>query len=95
MDSPENVKYKLSSKLVSSEVTGETVILDYEAGKYFGLEGVGGFVWSLIQKNGPVGLADLCREVTAEYDIDEATCIADLQALMVNLKKNGLIEVSS
>lgn len=95
MSTPENVKYQLSPRLVASDVAGETVILDYEAGKYFGLEGVGGFVWSLIQKKGPVGLADLCGEVTAEYDIDEATCMADLQALVVNLKKNGLIEVSS
>ncbi len=95
MSSPENIKYQLSPRLVASDVAGETVILDYEAGKYFGLEGVGGFVWSLIQKKGPVNLADLCREVTAEYNVDEATCMADLQALVTNLKENGLIEVSS
>jgi len=95
MSSPESIKYQLSPRLVASDVAGETVILDYEAGKYFGLEGVGGFVWSLIQKKGPVSLADLCGEVTAEYDVDEATCMDDLQALMSNLKENGLIEVSS
>jgi hypothetical protein len=95
MSSPENIKYQLSPRLVASDVAGETVILDYEAGKYFGLEGVGGFVWSLIKKKGPVNLDDLCREVTTEYDVDEATCMADLQALITNLKENGLIEVSS
>ena len=95
MDSPEHIKYRLSSQLVASEVGGETVILDYEAGKYFGLEGVGGFVWSLIQKKGALSMADLCNEITSEYQVDETTCMTDLKALMANLEKNGLVEVCS
>lgn len=95
MDAPENVKYRLSPKLVASEVSDETVILDYEAGKYFGLEGVGSFVWSVLQKDAPLSINDLSKRVTAAYDVDENQCIADLEALIDNLKKNGLIEVSS
>jgi hypothetical protein len=92
MDSLENVNFKLSSKLVASEVSNETVILDYEAGKYFGLEGVGSFVWSLIQKEGTVNLAYLSKRVTEEYEVDEDASLADLKSLLSDLRKNGLIE---
>lgn len=95
MDNPESVKYKLSSKLVASEVSDETVILDYEAGRYFGLDGVGSFVWSRLQKDGPQSLKDLTELVMAEYAIDEAQCTKDLKALLADLSKNGLIEASS
>ncbi len=95
MDAPKNIKYRLSPKLVASEVSDETVILDYEAGKYFGLEGVGSFVWSVLQKDAPLSINDLSKRVTEAYEVDENQCIADLEALIDNLKKNGLIEASS
>ncbi|GAA4447570.1 hypothetical protein GCM10023091_42700 [Ravibacter arvi] len=92
MNSSDNTIYRLSPQLVASEISGETVILDYEAGKYFGLEGVGSFVWSLIQQQGQVSTDDLCEQVMATYDVEEQQCRRDVQALVADLKKNGLIE---
>ena len=95
MDSPENIQYKLSSKLISSDVANETVILDYEGGKYFGLDGVGSFVWSLLQKEGPLSLTVIAHRVMEEYDVTESACLEDLKTLFADLRKNGLIETST
>lgn len=95
MDSADLVKYKVSSKLVASEVANETVILDYEAGKYFALDGVGSFVWAQFQKDEPLSIAELSQQIIEVYDVEEAQCMADLKALIADLRKNGLIETSS
>lgn len=95
MKSPENIEYQLTPQVVATDVSGETVILDYEAGKYFGLEGVGSFIWSEIKKSGSSSLKSLCESVVREYDVDEARCFADVKALLENLEKNGLIQAVS
>jgi len=91
MSKPELVKYQPSSKLVASAVSTETVILDYEAGKYFSLDGVGSFVWEKLKSDGPLSLPELCDLVTGEYEVEESQCKADLTALLQDLVKNGLV----
>lgn len=95
MSNPESIRYQASPKIVASAVLDETVILDYEAGKYFSLDGVGSLLWSALKNKAPVSLSELCELVMAEYDVDEDQCRSDLIALLNDLKKNGLIETSS
>ncbi len=92
MSKHDPIVYKLSSRLVASDIGEETVILDYSGGHYYGLEGVGSFVWSLLAK-GAADLPALCRAVVDEYNVSEAQCMADLRLLLDDLKKQGLVEV--
>ena len=39
-----------SKEQVSSDLAGEVIILGLKSGSYFGLDGVGALIWSLIQK---------------------------------------------
>ncbi len=70
----------------------ESVILDLEAGVYYGLNVVGSSVWRLIQT--PRTFADLRDAVIAEYAVDAERCAHDLRALLSILEQRGMIDVA-
>ncbi len=82
---------KLSDTVLSSQLGEESVILDHEKGEYFGLEGVGSFVWEIIQQK-EMTFDDLVAAVVEEYEVDEATAQADLKTLLAQLKEENLIQ---
>jgi hypothetical protein len=76
---------------VSSDLGGETAILDLKAGMYYGLDDVGARVWDLIQEPRDVG--DIRDTLLEEYDVGPERCERDLLALLQRLADEGLIEV--
>jgi hypothetical protein len=70
----------------------ETVMLDIEQGIYFGVRGVGRRIWDRLTS--PVTLETLVVELTAEYDVDESTCRAEVAAFLGELREYGLIDVA-
>ena len=76
---------------VSADLDGEAVILGFAKGVYYGLEGVGTRVWSLIQE--PRTVDEVCSTLVEEYDVEPEKCGSDLVALFEKLAKEGLIEV--
>ncbi len=76
---------------VSSDLGGETAILDLKAGMYYGLDDVGARVWDLIQEPRDVG--DIRDILLEEYDVAPERCERDLLALLQRLADEGLIEV--
>jgi hypothetical protein len=75
---------------VSAEVEGEAVILHLADGIYYGLDGVGAFLWELLRQ--PRTLAELRDAVTAEFAVDAATAEQDLLHLVNELTARGLVE---
>ncbi len=78
---------------VATEMQGETVILSFTTGEYFGLDEVGALIWKNIQQ--PTSIARLCEIIMAEYDVDEAQCMQDVQALVTELVAHELALESS
>jgi hypothetical protein len=81
----------LSPRVISQEVSGETVILDLESENYFGLDAVGTRIWQLIGEHG-----DLRRIVTTlleEYEVEEAQLLTDLETLITDAAGRGLISL--
>lgn len=76
---------------VSCDLAGETVILAVDAGTYFGLNSVGCRIWSLIQE--PACVRDVCRILTAEYEVDPARCEREVLELLTQMATQGLIDV--
>ena len=76
---------------VSANMGGEEVILDLSAGIYYGLDAVGASVWALLEK--PCTVASLQEAILAEYDVDPAQCLHDLQALLGELHRLNLVAV--
>jgi hypothetical protein len=75
----------------STEVDGESVILDLEEGVYYGLNPVGARIWSEIQE--PATVEEITAAILAEYDVNAEECREDVISLLQDLKENDLIEV--
>jgi hypothetical protein len=81
-----------STEQVSADMGGEVVILNFRDEVYYGLDEVGAFVWRLLAT--PRTVAELCDAVTAEFDVDAATCAADLAVLLDGLATRALVTLA-
>ena len=86
---PQDVSYAICQDAVSAELDGAQVLLNVSSGEYFGLNEVGALIWRHLDPSRTVG--ELCAVVRGEYDVDEATCLADTEALLDSLLAHGLI----
>ena len=78
---------------ISSDLGGESVILNMKTGVYHGLNEVGARVWDLIEK--PKAVKDIKQVLLDEYEVEPDVCTDDLFLLLNNLKTAGLIEVKN
>ncbi|CAA0090334.1 Uncharacterised protein [Halioglobus japonicus] len=79
----------LSPKVISQELSGETVILDLESECYFGLDAVGTRIWHLIREGADV--LTIYNTLLDEYNVEGEQLQADLEALLADASKRGLI----
>lgn len=86
MNSPTFVR---NPELIATDMDGETVMMSLERGEYFGLGGIGGYLWE--QLAAPRTLDQLVDAVCAEFEVDQARCRADLEAFLAELLRNELI----
>jgi hypothetical protein len=80
-----------SPNQVSSDLSGETVILDLKQSVYHGLDETGAYIWNLVQQGKTI--IEIRDAMLAEFDVEPARCEQDLLALLEDLAKNGLIEI--
>lgn len=83
-------RYQLSNKQVSTSLSGETVILQFDSGEYYNLNEVGSFIWELLQKK-PHSLAELLTEVCENFDVYSSDCEKDIQLLLHDLDNEKLV----
>ncbi len=81
----------VSASQTSCELHGETVILDFNKGAYFGLDEIGTLIWQLLQQ--PHRVRALCDAVVAQYDVEPAVCEQDIVRLLERLHAEGLIDI--
>ncbi len=74
-----------------SDLAEEAVILSLRNGKYYGVNHVGAAIWSIIQE--PVTLSELESALMKEYEVDEATCRAEVETFLDNMIREELIDV--
>jgi hypothetical protein len=82
-----------TDSLSSVDVNGESVILNVDSGTYFGLDGVGARIWSLLES--PVTYGELVRVVLNEYEVDRDTAESDIADLVRELEQKGLVETGA
>ena len=78
---------------ISSDLGGESVILNMKTGVYHGLNEVGARVWNLIEK--PQTVKDIKKVLLEEYEVEADTCTNDLFLLLNELETAGLIEIKN
>jgi len=88
---PETVMVQ-SRDPVSVEVDQAVVMMGLEQGKYYGLEGDGGRIWSLIEQ--PRSVRDVCEALIAEYDVEPDVCLSEVTAFLTELAREKLVRVA-
>ena len=78
---------------ISSDLAGESVILQLSTGIYYGLNQVGASIWNLIQESKTV--EEIKNAILEEYEVEPEQCDRDLLALLQELESKGLIEVKN
>jgi hypothetical protein len=70
-------------------VGGESVILNYRDGIYYGLNEVGSRVWALVQE--PRTILEIRDRLLDTYDVDPESCLQDLLDLLNQLEQWKLV----
>ena len=78
---------------ISTELDGETVVLDMISGMYLGLDAIGTFIWKQLERS--ITVAALRDSILETYDVSEAQCVADLLLFLNDLSDNGLIVIET
>jgi PqqD family protein of HPr-rel-A system len=82
-------KYTRNNDTIQGRLNDELVMMDIEKGKYFSLNPVATRIWDLLEK--PLTVDELCQSLTEEYEVEEAECHAEVQELLDEMMKMGLI----
>lgn len=75
--------------VVTREVGGETMLLDLDSGTYFGLDAIGGRIWTALEDG--LSLREACDIIAGEYDVGRDVLEADVVGLAGELAARGLI----
>jgi hypothetical protein len=84
-------KVRIGEDTVFRELAGEAVLLQLEAGMYFGLDPVGTRLWQLMAERG--SLREVFTVALAEFDVEAATLERDLLALVTQLADKKLLSL--
>jgi hypothetical protein len=76
---------------VSSDLAGETSILNIQSGVHYNLDPIGARIWSMMQE--PRAVAEIQSTIASEYDVEPERCARDVVVLLEELHAQGLIEV--
>lgn len=87
---PETLFSKATDQ-VSANLDGDIAILNLQSKTYFGLTGVGAFIWDKLEV--PTNFADLTQAVVDEFEVDPARCGDDLIKFLERLASLSLLEV--
>ena len=79
-------------RVVTRAVSGSTILLNVETGRYFTLDDIGSRSWTLLTSSASIGEAR--DRLLAEFEADEAALTRDLEALVEELRSRGLVETS-
>jgi hypothetical protein len=86
----DGTRYRRAEAVSFTELDGETICLNLEAGQYMGMKDVGQSIWERLDE--PRGFDDLVGHVTSEYDVERDTAAADVRSFLSELMDAGLVE---
>lgn len=79
--------------LNTTQVDRELMMVDFDRGRYFGMNEVAADIWRLLAD--PVTLGDICASLQADYDVDRDSCYRGVIDFVHSLREAGLVELSS
>jgi hypothetical protein len=88
LDLADHVSVSATKDAVACQFGNGLALLNLKSNVYYSLNGVGAFIWELIQE--PRSIVDIRSAVLARYNVDPERCRADVDALLKGLADNGL-----
>jgi PqqD family protein of HPr-rel-A system len=79
-------------EMIETEVDGELVALHVDKGTCYGFNSTATRVWAMIADE-PRRFSELKQALLSEFDVDPATCEAQLRELLEELEADGLVEI--
>ena len=83
-------RVRIPKEVVSRTVGDETVLLNLETQSYYGLDPVGGRVWTLLGETG--NLRAVFESMASEYEVAEQDLERDILRLVLELHAKGLLQ---
>ena len=90
---PETAALAIAKGVLCTTLDDEVVLLNQADGVYYGLSDVGARVWALVERS--ASIARIRETIVAEYDVDAARCVSDLDRLIAELIRRGLVAVAA
>ncbi|NHC45921.1 PqqD family protein [Motilibacter aurantiacus] len=81
-----------SEGLAARSFDAETVVLDLEKSQYLTLNETGSLLYELLRQERTMD--ELVDAVVAEYSVDRATALRDVEAFVAALREHGLLTES-
>ena len=85
-------RVKVPDEVLISNLQGESVMLNLDSERYFGLDAVGTRILSVLTNSDSIEAA--YQELLKEYNVDGPVLRQDLLELVENLVKQGLVQIS-
>jgi len=78
--------------LLAAAVQDETVMMDIESGRYYGLDDIGSAIWQRLEA--PCRFGTLIDGLVAEYDADRAVIAGDVRKLLSIMAEHKVVTLS-
>ena len=80
-----------NSEIISSKIDNETVMMDIDFDKYYGLEEVGTRIWELLETQ--ISFEELCRSLVGEFDVSLEQCENDIKPFLHELIEQKMLVI--
>lgn len=87
----QDLRVERRGEMIETEVDGELVALHVDNGTCYGFNSTATRIWGMIEE--PKLLSELTEALVRDYDVDTATCEAQLRELLDELAADGLVEI--
>lgn len=90
---PPNTVVARSPDQISGDVDGKVVLLSIENGEYYNMNEVGSRIWQLLEQ--PMTVTTLVERLVAEYEVEHATCVAEVGVFLAKLQQDKLLRTEA
>ena len=81
----------MPADVLINEIAGESVLLNLDGGRYFGLDDVGTDMWKALTTSRSIEQA--LAQLTERYDAEASVLKTDLESLVNRLAEHGLVKL--
>lgn len=90
---PLNTRINRTEKVMFTQLDGDRLAIDSQAGCYYVLNETAGRVWDMLAN--AMTLEELCAGLQREYAVDGETCQREVAAILEGMAHAGLVQMAA